>query len=271
MILVHASDIHFGKPHRPVVREALSRFIRDTRPDAVVVSGDLTQRAKAREFAEARRFLDSLAPLPVITTVGNHDIPVYRVLERLTTPYRNYRRFIDPSLDTVLDIPGARFVALNTAAPWTQIVNGRLGRGQLGFAAEAFEGTPAGSSRILVIHHHVLGPGDMEPDVPLPAATRIIRSFHSWGVDLVLSGHLHRSFIKTSDEGLPGGLVEKGIPIVHSGTTTSSRGRGKEKGRNSLNLVRVEDMEIEVSVYLYSTAEDRFVRDAVHRYPRHSP
>ena len=268
MKLVHVSDLHFGKPHLPVVAAALERFIAETKPDAVVVSGDLTQRAKAHEFAEARRFLDGLAPLPVVTTLGNHDVPVYRVFERLLSPYRNYRAHIDTALDTVTDVEGARIVALSTAAPYARVVNGRLGRAQREFARRAFDATPAGWNRILTIHHHVLGPGDFEVDQPLPDATSIIRGFHEWGVDLVLSGHLHRSFIKTSNEGLPAGTVAWGIPIVHAGTATSSRGRGKERGRNSFNVVRVEESEIDVSVYLYSGASDRFVAGPRHRYPR---
>lgn len=268
MKLVHASDLHFGKPHLPVVRAALERFIEEASPDAVVISGDLTQRAKVREFEAARQFLDGLAPLPVVKTLGNHDVPVYRVFERLLSPYANYRKVIDPELDTITDLEGARIVALNTAAPYTHVVNGRLRRSQFEFADNAFETTPAGWHRILTIHHHVIGPGDFESDRPLPDATSIIRAFHRWGVDLVLSGHLHRSFVKTSDEGLPAGTVTSGIPIVHAGTATSSRGRGKEQGRNSFNLVRVEESEIDVSVYLYSGASDRFVAGSRHRYPR---
>ena len=268
MKLVHISDVHFGKPHLPLVRAALERFIEDAHPDVVVVSGDLTQRAKVREFEAAREFLDGLAPLPVVTTLGNHDVPVYRIFERLLSPYKNYRAMISPELDSVTDVDGARIVALSTAAPYTHIVNGRLRRSQFRYAERAFDATPSGWRRIVTIHHHLISPGDFEREEPLPDATTIIRAFHRWGVDLVLSGHLHRSFVKTSDEGLPAATVTRGIPIVHAGTATSSRGRGKERGRNSFNLVRVEESEIEVSVYLYSGDSDRFVAGPMHRYPR---
>ena len=268
MKLVHASDLHFGKPHLPVVAAALLRFIDEAEPDAVVVSGDLTQRAKVAEFEAASAYLDQISPIPLVTTLGNHDVPVYRVFERLLSPYRNYRTHISPDLDTVTDVEGTRIVALSTAAPYAHVVNGRLTRAQRAFADRAFKDSPAGWNRILTIHHHVIGPGDHESDAPLPDAGEIIRSFHRWGLDLVLSGHLHRSFVKTSDEGLPAGAVSRAIPIVQAGTTTSSRGRGKELGRNSLNLIRVEESEIQVSVYLYSGASDGFVPGPSHRYPR---
>lgn len=268
MIIVHASDLHFGRPHLPPASKALHRFVAGQEPDAVVLSGDLTQRAKVEEFVEAREFIDSLAPHPVITLPGNHDIPVYRIFERLVAPYRNYRRIIADALNSILDVPGARFVALNTLSPWLRVVNGRLSRRQRAWAADAFRAAPADALRVLVLHHHVLGPGDIEVDRPLPDSTEIIRSFHAWGVDMVLAGHLHRAFVKTSDEALPAGLVPWGVPIIHAGTTTSSRGRGKERGRNSLNLIRVEDVGIEVSVYLYSEAADGFLPSVMHRYPR---
>ncbi|MDH3224804.1 MAG: metallophosphoesterase, partial [Gemmatimonadota bacterium] len=118
MKLVHASDLHFGKPHLPVVAAALLRFIDEAEPDAVVVSGDLTQRAKVAEFEAASAYLDQISPIPLVTTLGNHDVPVYRVFERLLSPYRNYRTHISPDLDTVTDVEGTRIVALSTAAPY---------------------------------------------------------------------------------------------------------------------------------------------------------
>ncbi len=242
-------------------------FVRDTRPDVVVVSGDLTQRAKITEYEEARAFLDALAPFPYITCAGNHDVPVYRLIERALTPFRNYRRFISPDLDTVLDVEGARFVALSTAAPRRAIVNGRLNSGQLEFARKAFDSVDLGCRRILVLHHHLIGPGDFEPDHPMPNSVEYLKAFHRMGVDLVLAGHLHRAFQRSSLDGLPAGLAATGFPILHAGTTTSSRGRGKEAGRNSLNVIRVEDMGIDVSVYLYSEDAHQFLPAATHRFP----
>ena len=290
MIILHASDLHFGKPHLPAVAEAILRFVEEQDPDTVVVSGDLTQRARAGEYRAAKRFLARLGPRPLVVTAGNHDVPLYRVWERLVAPYRKYRRHIGDRLDTVLDVgraespealsvpgqanapagagqlPGARFVALNSSAPHSAIVNGRLTDAQLSLAARAFADAAADDLRVLVVHHNLLGPVDGEPIHLLPRARRILRAVEAWGVDLVLSGHIHRSDLglsrcETGDRG-------EGVPVVTAGTASSNRGRGPEEGRNSLNLVRVQKSSLEVMVYLYSEDSGCFMPAKSRRYVR---
>ena len=214
MIIFHASDVHFGKPHLPELSEALVRFVHDLGPDAAVISGDLTQRAKATEYRAARAFLDALAPYPVITTAGNHDVPLYRIWERVFAPYRNYRALIGPDLDMVLDIEGkgvpggARFVALDSSSPRRAIVNGRVTARQLEVADESFAAAPAGALRVLVVHHNLVDPGDGPNAPPLRGAGRILDRLPRWGVDLVLSGHIHRSYLGGGGEGAGAELLQ---------------------------------------------------------------
>ena len=267
MTILHASDLHFGAPHRPAVAAALLRFAREARPHAIVVSGDLTQRAKTGEYRAARDFLAGLPRVPLVVTAGNHDVPLYRVWERLLAPYRNYRRHIARRLDTVLDVageggaPGLRFVALNSTAPLSAIVNGRLGHRQLAFAGAAFAATPRGARRVLILHHSLLRPDDGEPVSPLPRARRVLRRAEEWGVDLVLAGHIHRTHLTWSGGG-------HGLPVVVAGTASSSRGRVAEKGRNSLNVVRVHGSGIDVTVYLYCREAGRFIARDNRRFVR---
>ncbi|MDE2764269.1 MAG: metallophosphoesterase [Gemmatimonadota bacterium] len=276
MTILHASDVHFGKPHLPELSGALVRFVHRERPDAVVVSGDLTMRAKAAEFRAARVFLDALAPYPLIVTVGNHDVPLYRVWERFVIPFGNYRGHMDRALDTVIDLEegathgGARFVTLNSCAPRRAIVNGRIGAGQFAFADRAFAAAPAGALRILVVHHNLVEPADGVYGPPLRGAHRVLRRLPRWGVDLVLSGHIHRTHLASS------GPVESpdtaaGVPILMAGTATSDRGRGRELGKNSFNLVRVGESGIDVEVYLYSRDAGDFLPGWGRRYPEASP
>ncbi len=273
MTILHVSDLHFGVPHRPVVAEALLRFVEEASPAAIVVSGDLTQRAKAREYRAAREFLDRLPPVPLVVTPGNHDVPLYRVWERFFAPHSNYHRYIAPQLDTVLDLsgagdaPGLRFVALNSTAPLAAIVNGRLSDRQLDFAAAAFARTPKGARRVLVIHHNLLRPGDGKPVPPLPRSPHILRRAEAWGVDVVLSGHIHRTHLAWSGGGSAGDDA-RGLPIVVTGTTSSNRGRGAEVGRNSLNLVAVDGSGVDVTVYLYRQEADRFLAHENRRFTR---
>ena len=270
MIIFHASDVHFGKPHLPELSEALVRFVHDLGPDAAVISGDLTQRAKATEYRAARAFLDALAPYPVITTAGNHDVPLYRIWERVFAPYRNYRAIIGPDLDMVLDIEGpgvpggARFVALDSSSPRRAIVNGRVTARQLEFADKSFAAAADRALRVLVVHHNLVDPGDGPKAPPLRDAGRILDRLPRWGVDLVLSGHIHRSYLGGSGEGVGS---DGGVPVILAGTASSNRGRGRERGRNSFNLIRVGESGIEAKVYLYSRDAGGFQPAGSRRYP----
>lgn len=277
MTILHASDVHFGKPHLPELAAALVRLVHRECPDAVVISGDLTQRAKGAEYRAARVFLDALAPYPLVVTAGNHDVPLYRVWERLFAPFRNYRAHIEPALDMVVDVPGepakhrgARFVALSSCAPRRAVVNGRLRAGQLDFADRWFAAAPAGALRVLVIHHNPIDPADGVYGRALRGSRGVLQRLPHWGVDLVLCGHVHRTHLTAwAAAGSRG--TETGVPVLMAGTATSSRGRGRERGRNSFNLVRVGESCIEVAVYVYSGDAGNFMPAWGRRYPGASP
>jgi len=249
MVILHGSDLQTGRPYRPGPAAAFVALAHELSPDLVVVAGDLTQRAKVGEFRRARALLDELAPLPVVTTPGNHDVPLYRFWERLATPYANWRRFVAASLDSVTRVDGATVVALNSSAPRRAIVAGRLTRAQLDFARRSFGAAPRGDLRIVVTHHHFVRPADGQGGRPLPGAADLLRAFEDMGVELILGGHVHQTHLGTSRA-----LVEgpgPGIPLVACGTTTSSRGRGPEQGLNSLNVVRIGERSVIVESRRY--------------------
>src|SRR5580658_2932184 len=162
LTLLQISDLHFGPLYRPEVGEALLRAAADMHVDVIVASGDFTQRAKSDQFAAARAFLDRLPAVPQIVVPGNHDIPLYRVYERLLTPYALYRQYISPELDSVLVRDDATIVALNTTAPLRRITDGQIKPWQLDFARQAFRSTPAQAARIVVAHHHFAPAPDSE-------------------------------------------------------------------------------------------------------------
>lgn len=247
--LLHISDLHFGPPFLPDRAQAVLEIAERLEPDAVVVSGDFTQRAKPGQFEAARDWLERFE-VPLAATPGNHDVPLYRVWERILHPYRNYRRYISQELDTVFRIEGATVVCLNSSRRFP-ISNGRLSRRQLELAAGTFRRAPGSDTRILVTHHHLAPPPDFEGGNVMPRARRAIEAFTEMGVDLILAGHMHRAYVGDSLDFFPGGDREKGIVIVQCGTTTSARGRGRERLSNSLNLVRLRGGEIRVTHYLW--------------------
>ena len=111
--IAHLSDPHFGRIE-PATVQALIATVTEARPDIVVVSGDLTQRAKEREFQEARLFLEAL-PSPQIVVPGNHDVPLYNVFARALKPLRNYQRYISEDLEPFYSDDEIAIVGVNTA------------------------------------------------------------------------------------------------------------------------------------------------------------
>ena len=268
LTILHGSDLHFGKPFNAKVAGVFQKAIRDLSPDLLVLSGDFTQRAKVGEYREAREFLRTLPDLPVVVTPGNHDVPLYRVWERLFAPLRNYREFISPELDTVTTVGGATVVSLNTTAPLQAIVNGRLRDRQLLFAADAFHEAPEGVLRVVVLHHHLAPAPDYEPDQVLPGFQRCFDAFSKMKVDLILGGHLHRAYIAHSLDAYPGGSDGHGIVIAHSGTTTSRRGRARERNKNSFNLIGISGGHIVITHYLHVEEGGGFFPVGTHVFPR---
>lgn len=257
LTILHASDLQCGRPYLPHAAEALIRFARSLAPDVVVISGDLTQRAKAREFRTAADLLRRLPSVPTIVTPGNHDVPVYRVWERALAPYRSWRAGVSPDLDTVTRVDGATFVALNSTAPWRAVVGGRIDAWQIDYAREAFATSESGEVRALVVHHHFVPTPDGTGGSPLPGAAHLVRSFESMQVDFVLGGHVHRTHVRTSRDLVDG--TGEGVPLIACGTTTSRRGRGPEQGANSFNVVRVLPKALEIQPHVMSDGADGFV------------
>jgi 3',5'-cyclic AMP phosphodiesterase CpdA len=266
--ILHASDIHFGEPYNPVVGEAFQTVARSVRADMIVLSGDFTQRAKVHEYEAARRWIDQLPDLPMVVTPGNHDVPLYRVFERIFEPYRNYRRWITEELDAVTRIPGVVVVSLNSTKPLRAIVNGRIDPEQLAFAERAFRDAAPGETRILVAHHHFAPAPDYEGDTAMPGAREVLDALNRMKVELILGGHLHRAYIGNSLDVYPGEDRDHGIVIVQSGTTTSRRGRAREQARNSFNVVRIAEDHLEITHFMYFEDLGRFAPFSMHAYPR---
>ncbi len=268
LTLLHISDLHFGPPFHQGVGEALQRFAHGVELDLVVASGDFTQRAREEQFREAREFLDRLPDVPRVVTPGNHDVPLYRIAERLFSPYRHYRRHISAELDTVTRLPGAIVVALNSTAPRRKITNGRVHQWQLDFAERAFAGSAPETLRVLVAHHHFAPPPDFEGAQVMPKAKRALDAFTAMRVDMILGGHLHRAYIGNSLDVYSGFDREHGIVIVQSGTSTSRRGRAREREKNSFNLIRLDERLIRVTHYMYFDDADGFVSTSHHVFYR---
>lgn len=265
--LLHISDVHFGPPHLPRVSAGVLELISERRPDLVILSGDLTQRAKPGQFREAREFVDRIERIPVPTLVvpGNHDVPMYRVWERVFAPFGAYRRYFGPELEPVYRDDELLVVGINTAFNWT-IKDGRITLKRLLEVGELFEQTPERIFKVAVAHHHLIPPPNFGTQRVLGNAYEAIDLFSQVGVDLILSGHLHQAYIGNSEEFYPKGRPP--VVILHSGTTTSNRGRGGEREKNTCNWIAVDDRSMVVSHLRWHGELGRFAEHSRHWYPR---
>ena len=254
--ILHGSDLQMGRPFRPRAAKALRQLAFELDPNLIVISGDLTQRAKVHEFQAAWKLLEELPQVPIVVTPGNHDVPLYRFWERLLVPYRSWNRTIPHELDSVTVVPGATVVALNSASPWRAIVGGRLTQAQLRFARQSFDNESTDGIRILVTHHHFVCKSAGGGGRPIPDAQLILKQIEEMDVDVVLSGHLHRTQVAMSRDVVPG--ESSGIPLITAGTATSRRGRGEERGINTVNVLDVMEHQIRVTPHLLENNEQAF-------------
>ena len=266
--ILHISDLHFGPPFVPTVAEALLETIPSLAPDAIVISGDLTQRAKRHQFEEARQFFDRMSDYPMLVIPGNHDVALWRIFERLFRPHALYREIISPDLNPVLRVGNAVLVGLDSTAPRRSISSGRLDRHQLKHSEKAFIGVPDDKVRIVVAHHQFAPGHDRVFDVSMPGARRAIDYFVEQKVEMILGGHLHRSYIGSSLDVFPGHHRDRGVIIVQCGTTTSSRGEGRERNENTFNLIETGAQTLTVTHYLFFEEVGRFAPLSKHSFPR---
>ena len=266
--LLHISDLHFGRPFVRRVAEAALSSAQRILPDAVIVSGDLTQRASRHEFVAAREYLNRFPQVPMVVIPGNHDVPLYRIDARIADPLARYREIVSAELNSVLRLNSAVIVALDSTAPRRAISNGRIHEWQLEFCERAFLDVPDEVAKIVVAHHHFAPAPDYLRDWTMPKAKRAMMRFVDLDVDLILGGHLHRAYIGNSLDIYPGTHRERGIIICQCGTTTSRRGRGREQEKNSFNLIEIYPSKIEITHFLYFEMEHDFVATSRHAFRR---
>ncbi len=194
--IFHASDIHFGAEDARALAWFRDCVIAE-RPDAVALTGDLTMRARHREFAAACDWILSL-PVPVTVEVGNHDLPYFNPVERFTDPYRRMRR-ISALVEREVDLPGVALVPLRTTARAQWRLNWSRGIVTRGALAEALahieQVRRADPSRVILVcaHHPLVEAGTRGKALTTGGNAALAALAHA-GAAAVLSGHVHDPF-----------------------------------------------------------------------------
>ena len=226
-VLLQISDTHFGT-EQPHVVEALVKLAAQQRPNVVVLSGDITQRARPAQFHAAKAFVERLGA-PVLPVPGNHDISLLNLWARLRHPYAGYIADFGTDLEPVHRSPELMVVCVNTTRAWRH-KHGEISVLQVDRVARLLEGAESAQLRVVVVHQPVAVTRAEDLSSRLRGHAAALERWAAAGADLVMGGHIHLPYV------MPLQGLARPLWAVQAGTAVSSRVR---KGvPNSVNLLR---------------------------------
>ncbi len=235
--LLQISDMHFGT-ELPEVAAALLAFSHTKKPDVLIVSGDITQRATREQFSRAKAFCDKMQVDQMICLPGNHDIPLFNLWARVVQPYAAYQRAFGPVLEPELVTPSLCIATVNTTR-WWRHKNGQVSAAQIERVCEQLSRAEPQQLRVVVVHQpvHVLRPQD-EHD-RLRGWQHAVRAWAAAGADIVMGGHIHLPYVCELSSSVS--HLARRMWCVQAGTAVSSRIR--REAPNSVNLLEFVSAE----------------------------
>lgn len=243
---MHLSDLHFGTVDEAIL-QPLQRRIESEQPHLIVVSGDLTQRARPSQFREARAFLDRL-PGAKLAVPGNHDVPLYNLVQRFVQPFGPYRKNFSGETQPEYVDEEIAAIGVNTARS-AVFKGGRINRAQIERVRARLCSLDRHVTRMVVTHH----PFDLPAHYPrrnlVGRAALAMAGLARCGADLLLAGHLHASHAGNTAARyrIPGFAAL----VVQAGTATSTRGRGEA---NAFNVLRIERAAVTIERHAWNGA-----------------
>jgi 3',5'-cyclic AMP phosphodiesterase CpdA len=231
--VAHISDTHFGTERAEVVL-ALEQLLAQQRPDIVVLSGDITQRARQVQFTAARAFVDRL-DARVIAIPGNHDIPLFDIFARAVAPFANYRRAFGHELEPSFESDDLLVLMVNTARAHRH-KDGEVSRGQVARVAARLQRATSRQLCIVVTHQPVSVIREQDLPNRLHGHQHAVTAWSSAGADLILGGHIHLPYIQPLRQPYP--HIERDVWAVQAGTSLSHRLR--DGIDNSCNIIHYD-------------------------------
>lgn len=246
MLLVQLSDIHVGSQFQEDVFHTVIKEVNSLKPDAIIVTGDLTNTGLIKEYKKCKELLSKLKSPTIICISGNHD---YR-----NTGYLHFKKFFPFKAINELK-ENVVVVTIGTARPDRD-------EGEVGYRQNLWlERTMKkykNKITILAMHHHIVGIPDTGSDrVTIIDAGDVLRTILATDVDLVLCGHRHRPWIWNF----------KNISIVNAGTASSERTRGLFE--NAYNIITIKNKKIKVDLKIVGGKRTP-LDDIVKKYSRSS-
>ena len=224
MLLVQISDLHCGQMFRRRSLRTAIKEINALSPDAVLVTGDLTENGLISEFQTASKELRKLRAKKILCVSGNHD---YR-----STGYLLFKEFF--SFSQVTEMDDVVIVILSSARPDRD--DGEVGHRQNLWLENILE-KYTGKVKVVAIHHHIIPVPDTGADqITIVDAGDVLRSLIKSKVDLVLCGHRHRPWRWKIEDML----------VVHAGSVSCEKLRGFFC--NSYNVLKIEKKKIDAKL-----------------------
>jgi 3',5'-cyclic AMP phosphodiesterase CpdA len=238
--IVHISDLHFGTVEKNI-EDGIISDINNLAPDLLIVSGDLTQRARKSQYRKAKNFLDRLNYRKIVIP-GNHDIPLFNIFARFVFPLTNYINIITPDLSPYYIDDTIAVAGINTARSLTW-KSGRISVEQINFLKQKLCSLDDSIFKVVVTHHPFIPPpGDLGIKL-VGRSARALQIIDKCSVDLLLAGHLHQGYDGDVRPFYPS--HNSSIISVQAGTAISNRVR---EDPNAYNFIRADKNEMIISI-----------------------
>lgn len=242
--IAHISDLHFGTEDKKIAK-GLADDLNELSPSLIAVSGDLTQRARNRQYKECVKFLNTL-PKPQLVIPGNHDVPLFDVFNRMLFPLKRFKRHISENLNPLYEDNEMAVMGINTARSLTW-KNGRISVDQIKSLEKNLCSISDDKFKIVVTHHPFIPPpGDAGIEL-VGRSVKALDVIDKCKVDLLLAGHLHRGYSGDIRPYYPS--RKRSVISAQAGTAISRRVRNES---NAYNFITVVKEEIIIQIRLWN-------------------
>ena len=181
MEIVQLSDLHIGAQFREEVFGNVIDEINSLKPEAVVITGDLTNEGLIEQYEKCKNLVSQIKVEKIIAISGNHD---YR-----NTGYLLFKKYFPFKTENLIG-DDVILVTLGSARPDRD--EGEVGHHQnlwLERTLKKYEN----KLKMVAMHHHLIGIPDTGSDrLTVIDAGDVLRTILDSNVNLVLCGHKHR-------------------------------------------------------------------------------
>ncbi len=231
--IVHISDTHFGTEVPPVV-EALRQTINNLKPGIVILTGDITQRARPSQFKAAADFLDGLSAKTKLVIPGNHDIPLFNIWSRFMHPYRNYKKFFG-AREAIWNNGDLGIICYDATSAFRHTRGKLLKHSLLKWINQLKKHLNSESVIIACAHQPLETAWPQDQHETLINRKEIAHIWSEHKIDLVLSGHVHVPMLATTQKTFPA----LPTPFILAGAGTAISYRIRPGAPNSFNVITI--------------------------------